>query len=54
MDSGCVIGILIKLTLWIYLEKLERKSGEFQNKIKHFVRWKNFGRWKNLEKLEDI
>ena len=25
MDSGCVIGILIKLTLWIYLEKFEGK-----------------------------
>ena len=48
MDTRCVIGISINLILWIYLEKLERKSGEFQNKIK------NFGRWKNLEKLEDI
>ena len=48
MDTRCVIGISINLTLLIYLEKLERKSGEFQNKIK------NFGRWKNLEKLEDI
>ena len=43
-----VIGISIKLTLWEYLEKLERKFGDFPNQIE------KLDRWQNLEKLEDI
>ena len=36
-----VIGIPIKLTLRIYLEKLERKFGDFPNQIEKLDRWQN-------------
>ena len=48
MDTGCVIGILIKLILWIYLEKMKGKIRDFQNQIE------KLDIWQNLEKLEDI
>ena len=40
-----VIGIPIKLTLWIYLEKLERKFGDFPNQIEKLDRWQNLENW---------
>ena len=52
MDTRCVIGISINLTLSIYLEKLERKSGELQNKVKILADGKILKSWKIFEKLE--
>ena len=46
MDTSRDIGIPIKLTHWIYLEKLEGLSGDIQNQIE------KLDRWQNLEKLE--
>ena len=52
-----VIGIPIKLTLWIYLEKLVMKFGDFRNEIEKLDRWQNLEKlnwWQKLEKLEEI
>ena len=47
MDTSRVIGIPIKLTHWIYLEKLEGLSGDIQNQII------KLDRCQNLEKFEE-
>ena len=48
MDTKCVKGIPIKLTLWINLEKLEGKSWDFGNQIE------KLDRWQNIKKIEYI
>ena len=57
MDTSRIIGIPIKLTHWIYLEKLEGLSGDIQNQIEKLDRWQNLEKlnwWQNLEELEEI
>ena len=52
MDTKCVKGIPIKLTLWINLEKLEGKSWDFGNQIEKLDRWQNIKKLNTFEKLE--
>ena len=61
MDTSPVIGIPIKLTRWIYLEKLEGLSGDIRNQIEKLDRWQNLENWtagkilkswKKIERLE--
>ena len=52
MDSGCAIGMLIRLTFMIYLEKLEGKLEAPKIKLKNWTYGKISKNQKIFEKLE--